>query len=97
MTIYCTNCNAELQANASSRSIEGSDTIVEKIRRCSKCKHVEVIGRSSKEIIKLEKEIRMMQKKLEFRLRDGKSVTSLKRAIAHKKSAVARISRDLGL
>jgi transcriptional regulator NrdR family protein len=93
----CNNCNAAIIEWPTLRPVEGSTIIVEKIRHCDKCKREESLGFTSKEIMKLEKEIRMMKKKVEYKLKEEKNVTSLRRAIAHKKSAVARLSRELGI
>lgn len=73
------------------------DGLVELYIRCDKCKFERILGRSTGAIMKVEKEIRMMEKKYEHRSHEGKTTASLHRAISHKKRRLQNMRLHAGL
>jgi len=100
MEVACPRCESRQKFATKTRQMAENptpDSVVELFIHCGKCNWEKLLSRSTSSILKLEKEIRMMEKKYEHRSREGKSVASLHRAIGHKKRALQRMRLHAGL
>ena len=95
--IACPRCEARQKFVTKQREVAEGSSLLELFVQCGKCRWEKVLGRSSSDVLKLEKEIRMMEKKFEHRSREGKSTASLHRAITHKKRRLRQLRLRTGL
>lgn len=93
----CPDCNAALPYRPRIRDVPGSTVIVQSYIVCDKCKHLHVLAHTTRDVHRIEKELRMMETKLTARLAEGKSIRSLQRAIGHKRHKMTLLRREAGL